>query len=142
MAPRTPRCSTGFYPHQSNIGLGSPGERSGKAHHCPGMCRSMAQPNCHHGAHVGLWSQGCATGCTKCSGKDPFQARIQNERKHPHYSLRSLTFNTASSLPQGSSWGRALLFTSIKCQIQFPHALMWVGSHKLQVNIDFPMTLF
>lgn len=27
--------------------------------------QGCARPNCHHGAHGGLWSQGCSTGCTE-----------------------------------------------------------------------------
>lgn len=52
-----------------------------------------------------------------------FRARIQprlNERKHPHYCLGSLTFNVASRSRRAPAWVRSLLFTLIKCQIQFP----------------------
>lgn len=77
-----------------------------------------------------------------------FQARIQprlNKRKHPHYGLGSLTFNAASLLPQGSLLGKispVYIHQMPNPVSSSPDGPMWVGSHKLRVNIDFPMTLF
>lgn len=50
-----------------------------------------------------------------------FPGKESAERKHPHYSLGSLTLNAVKC--RAPSWGRSLLFTSIKCQTQFLCAL-------------------